>query len=69
MGKNTTQAGLHDQAQLRKGTGGVPRWLSGLRTWFCHCCGLGCCCGTGSISGPGTSACQGCGKKNNNTKL
>ena len=36
---------------------GVPQWLSGLRTWYCHCCG------TGSISSPGTSACHGRGWK------
>ena len=31
---------------------GVPRWLSGFRTWLCHGCGRG------LISGPGTSASQ-----------
>ena len=29
-----------------------------LRTWHCHCCGLGYHCGLGSIPGPGTSACH-----------
>ena len=29
-------------------------WPSGLRTWCCHCCGLGCCYGTGSSPGSGT---------------
>ena len=32
---------------------GVPRWLSGLRIWHCHCCGLG------VLPGLGTSACHG----------
>lgn len=38
----------------------VPLWLSKLRIWCCHCCGLGCCCGTSSIPGPGTCTCCGC---------
>ena len=38
---------------------GVPWWLSGLRIWHCHCCGLGCCCGTDSVPGPRTCAWHG----------
>ena len=37
---------------------GVPWWLSELRIWHCHCCGLGHCCGVGLIPGPGISACH-----------
>ena len=44
---------------LRVNTLGVPRWLSGLRIWHCHCCGLGHCCGSGLIPGLETSACHG----------
>ena len=36
---------------------GVPWWLSGLRFWLCHCCGMG------SILGPGTSTFAGTDKK------
>ena len=43
--------------------GGVPWWLSRLRIWCCHCCGLGHHSGTGSIPGPQTSACYGHGQK------
>ena len=28
----------------------VVQWV---RTWCCHCSGLGCCCGSGSTPGPG----------------
>ena len=35
---------------------GIPRWLSGLRSWQCHCCGSGYGCGAASIPGQGTSA-------------
>ena len=34
---------------VRKAYTGVPRWLSGLRNWCCHCCGSDHCCGMGSI--------------------
>ena len=37
--------------------GGVPLWLSGLRTLHCLCNGSGHFCGAGSIPGLGTSAC------------
>ena len=36
---------------------GVPLWLSGLRTWCCHCRGVG------SSAGPRTSTCHGVAKK------
>ena len=36
-----------------------PLWLSRLRTWWCHCCCLGCYCGAGSIPGLGISVCSG----------
>ena len=39
-----------------------PLWHSGLRTWYCHSCGLGHNCGLDLIPGPGTS-CLECGKK------
>ena len=42
---------------------GVTWWLSGLRTWCCHCFDSGHCCGVGLSSGWG-SACCGCGHKN-----
>ena len=41
---------------------GVPWWLSRLRIWHCHCCGLG------SIPGPGTSACWGNSQKKKKKK-
>ena len=37
---------------------GVVLWLSGLRTWPCHCSGLGHCCGAGSVPGLETSTCR-----------
>ena len=43
---------------------GVPWWLSGLRTWCCHCCSLGHCPGMGLISRLGISTCHGYGQKN-----
>lgn len=36
---------------------GVPRWLSGLRTWCCLCCG------GDLVPVPRTSACRGFGKE------
>lgn len=30
---------------------GVPSWLNGLRTWWCHCYGSSPCCGTGLTPG------------------
>ena len=42
---------------------GVPWWLSGLRIWHGHCCGV---C---LIPGPGTSACRGSGQKNKRDAL
>ena len=39
-----------------RGILGVPWWPSRLRTWQCHCCGLGRCCGVDSIPCPETSA-------------
>ena len=47
----------------RKGTSGVPRWFSRLRTPCCNWSGLGCCWGTSSVPGPGTSVCLGCSIK------
>ena len=41
----------------RKHSVGVFLWVSGLRSWHCHCCGLGHCCGVGLIPGLGTSPC------------
>ena len=40
----------------------------GLRTWCCHCSGLGCCCGTGLIPGPETSTCHEHSQTKQNTK-
>lgn len=37
---------------------GVPRWLRGLRIWYCHCSGMGHCYGMGLIPGPRTSCSQ-----------
>ena len=31
---------------------GVPWWLSGLRTWHCHCCGLARCCSQNGLLQP-----------------
>ena len=45
---------------------GVPWYLSGLRTWYGHCCGSG--CDMGSVPGPGTSVCFGHDQKNVGTK-
>ena len=42
---------------------GVPWWLSRIRAWHYHCCGLGQRCGMGSLPGPGTSACHKHGQK------
>ena len=42
---------------------GVPWWLRGLRTWYCHCYGLDGYCGVDLIPGPGTSACCKCSQK------
>ena len=47
---------------------GVPWYLSGLRTWHCHCCGSGCCCGADLIPGMEISACPGGGQKNKNER-
>ena len=38
-------------------------WLSGLRIWYCCCCGSGQRCGVGLSPGPGTFVWGGCGKK------
>jgi len=48
---------------LYKKNPGVPCWLSGLRIWCCHCCGLGSWYGTGLIPVLGTSTCHGHGQK------
>ena len=37
-------------------------WLSGLRTWHCHCKGANGCCGADSSPCPRTSTCHGCGQ-------
>ena len=52
-----------DLGFLRDKTG-VPWWLSGLRIWPSHCCGLGCCFGTGSVPEPRTSGFSGQRQKN-----
>lgn len=36
---------------------GVTWWLSGLRTWYCYCWGMGHWGGMGSVPGPRISAC------------
>ena len=48
---------------------GVPWWLSGLRTWHCHCCSSGYCCDMGSVPGLGTSTCCRCNQKIDNKDM
>ena len=61
---NDVFAGLnvHD-AEIRYAFVGVLLWLSRLRIWCCHCCGLGHCCGMSLIPGSGTSTFHECGKE------
>ena len=48
------------QKNQKKPNEGVPWWLSMLRTWGCHSCGLG------SIPDPRTSVCHSYSQNNNN---
>ena len=45
------------------GNFGVLVWLSGLRIWCCHYCGMG------LIPGPGTFTCHRCSQENKQTKM
>ena len=58
----TTVAQVTGEVQVQ-----APAGCSGLRIWHCCSCGAGSGCGSGSIPGLGTSICQGCGHKNNQT--
>ena len=49
-------------------TGGVTWWSSGLKIWWCQCCGSGHCCGTSSVPGPGNSTGHRCGKNKQTNK-
>lgn len=46
-----------------KNWSGVPRWLSTLKIWCCHCDSSHYCCDVGSIPGQGTSVCCECCKR------
>ena len=53
----------HRDTYMQENEAAVPRWLSGLDIWTCHCSSSGHCCGPGSIPGPRTCACRGHSQK------